>query len=102
MPASANHDKPAVNFNFDSWELEDAPKPFAIVINGKRYEAVNPLDLDYREFDACSDDPDSVFQLLFPEDYPAILASKKIKAGALRDFQQQVMEHYGLGNSVAS
>ena len=102
MPASQNQDKPEVNFNFDSWELEDAPKPFAIVINGKRYEAVNPLELDYREFDEVSEDPESVFRLLFPQKHAEILGAKVIKAGALRDFQQQVMEHYGLGNTGAS
>lgn len=102
MPANTNNDKPSVDFNFDSWEQEDAPQPFGIVIDGKRYEAVNPLDLDYREFDAVSDDADAVFRLLFPKDHEKILAAKRIKAGALRDFQQKVMDHYGLGNIAAS
>ncbi len=101
MPANQNNDKPSVDFNFDAWEQPDKPKPFGVVIGGKRYEAINPLDLDYREFDMVQDDPDAVFRMLFPEHHTEILANKHIKAGALREFQEQVMEHYGLGNIAA-
>lgn len=101
MPASQNNDKPSVDFNFDTWEQEGAPKPFGVVIGGKRYEAVNPLDLDYRALEGAEDDADATFRVLFPEDHEEILANKHIKAGALRDFNQKVLEHYGLGPTGA-
>src|SRR5262245_61139415 len=93
-----NADKPEVHFNFDTWEQPDAPKPFSIVIAGKRYEALNPLDLDFREFQEAEDEPETVFQLLFPRDYKVILATKVIKVGALKEFNDKVMEHYGMAN----
>lgn len=105
MPASShkpNGDKPSVDFNFDTWEAEGAPKPFGVIIGGKRYEAVNPMDLDYREFEKVEDDPDATFRMLFPHDWEAILANKVIKAGALQDFNRKVLDHYGLGNTAAS
>jgi hypothetical protein len=105
MPASAskpNGDKPTVDFNFDTWEAEGAAKPFGVVIGGKRYEAVNPVDLDYREFENAEDDPGTTFKLLFPDDYEEILAHPRIKVGALQEFNKRVMDHYGLGNTAAS
>ena len=91
MPA--NNDKPSVGFNFDTFEGE-AVQPFGVVLDGKRYEAINPLELDYRELEAASDNG-AMIEILFPEDHKEIL-SKKLRVDALQAFSRKCMEHYGL------
>lgn len=105
MPASNR--KPstgsdAVDFDFDAWEQDDAPRPFEVRMGGKVYLAVNPMELDFREFDVVEDDAHATFRMLFPNDHKAILANKVIKAGALQEFNQKVLKHYGVGNIAGS
>ncbi len=97
-----DRDKPTVDFNFDTWERETSLAPFAVVIGGQRYEAIDPLDLDYRTFMASGDDAEAQFKMLFPDSHTKILANKAIKLGALQEFNRRILEHYGMGDTSAS
>lgn len=87
-----------VDFSFDSWERETEVKPFTIVIAAKPYQAVDPLDLDYRAFTELMEDSDveGQFKMLFPKDHAKILSAKVIKMGAIQAFVEKVTKHYGL------
>lgn len=98
MPAN---DKPAVDFNFDTFERDGKKPPFGVVIGGKRYEATDPRDLDYREFAVAEVDPNEMLRLLFPDDHKAILENK-IPVMALTAFVERVLDHYDMRPTDAS
>lgn len=93
----------AVDFNFDTWVREIEVKPYVIAIGGKPYTAADVANVDFRAFNlaANSEDESELFKLLFPRDYEKILAAKVIPLGALGDFSQKVLTHYGLGPTGA-
>jgi hypothetical protein len=85
----------AVDFNFDAWEREAEVKPFVATIGGQPYQAVDPLDLDFRAFEEAG--TIEMIKLLFPKDHEKILGAKVIKTGAMQAFTAKVQQHYGLG-----
>lgn len=101
--SAPRRDKPAdVGLNFDTWSRDDDVEPFPIVIGGKRYESLDPMDLDYRELTAVlDDDPDEVFRILFPDDHEEILANK-ISVGAMLKFNEAIVVHFGLEDFIAA
>ena len=101
--AAPRQDKPAaVAVNFDNWSRDEAVDPFVIVMDGKRYESLDPMDLDYRELSRIIDgDPSEVFRLLFPEDHKEIL-DNKISLGAMAKFNQAAVTHFGLEDFIAA
>lgn len=106
MPAKTTKrttDKPAkVGFNFDTYQRDEPVDPFVIVLDGQRYESIDPLDLDYRALGKLLDQPDAFFQELFPDDHEKILASKSIKLGALAKFVQAITKHFGLEDFIGA
>lgn len=112
MPANTNRtakkttpargDKPApVGFNFDTWHRDQAVEPFVIVIDGNRYESLDPLDIDFRVLNTVLDQPEALFRELFPDDADEILANK-IAVGALGKFSQAIATHFGLEDFVGA
>lgn len=99
MPAT--NDKPSVDFNFDTFEMDGNKQPFGTVIGGKRYEAADPRSLDYRAFAKAESSADAMFELLFPEDHEEILENK-IPTAALTAFVQKVLKHYEVDPTDAS
>lgn len=96
-------DKPTpVAVNFDTWTRKDQVDPFPIVVGGKRYESVDPMDLDYRQLSlVLEDDPDEAFRILFPDDFEAILENH-LPTGAMIEFNQGVVTHFGLEDFIAA
>lgn len=96
-------DKPApVSLNFDTWSRDQAVEPYAVVIGGKRYESLDPMDLDFRALSAAIDgDPEVLFNLLFPDDATEML-KHKIPLGAMVQFNEALVVHFGLEDFIAA
>lgn len=101
--AAPRRDKPApVALNFDTWSRDQVVEPFAIVIGGKRYESLDPMDVDYRELSGILDaSPEDMFRLLFPEDAEEIV-KHKMSVGAMVAFNEAVVTHFGLEDFIAA
>lgn len=98
MPA----DKPVVHLNLDTLTREDAPEPFGFVLAGKRFVCADPNDLDFRELSAVPDaDIDGQMRLLLADEYEKF-RQLKLSLRQVRKLNAAMMEHYGLGEGLAS
>lgn len=101
--AAPRRDKPVpVAINFDTWSREESVDPFPIVIGGKRYESLDPMDIDFRALnDVLNATPEDMFRLLFPDDAEEILGNT-IRVGAIAAFNEAVVLHFGLEDFIAA
>lgn len=96
--STVSSDKPAkVAFNLDTFERENAPEPFVIVLGGRRIEFADPQDLDWQDLMEI-DDPDELTEKCLSAEDKVYFYSQKIEAFKLRELLERFRDHYGLGS----
>ncbi|MCM0622513.1 hypothetical protein [Nocardioides bruguierae] len=95
------NDTPApVGFNFDT--ASEEAEPFPVVLGGKRYESLDPMEFDFRVLaDFINGDPEMTFRLLFPDDADEMLENH-ISIRALSKFNEAAADHFGLADFIAA
>lgn len=93
----------APEFSFDDWTRDEAVETFKITIGGKQYESLDPMDIDYRDLGEAvkNEDPADLFRVLFPDGAEEILENT-ISVGALFEFNEAVVIHFGLEDFIAA
>ncbi len=96
-------DKPTTHLNLDSLDREGAqPEPFGFILGGDRFVCIDPQELDYRAFDKVeATDLEGQFRVLLGGSFDKFRA-KKMPLWKVRRLSETIMEHYGMGDSVAS
>ena len=96
-----------VKFNFDTWEREGAPGPFAVVLGGRRYVLQDAEQCDYRELIksqrlATSGDFHAAIEIVVTTDDREKFFANNIPVGAVGEMFKRFNDHYGIPNPPES
>jgi hypothetical protein len=94
-------DKPSIDFNLDTFERENAPEPFYVILGGKRYALQDAQALDYRDLldsqrKAMNGEPERAVEILVPEEDRDAFFANRIPNFKLDALFRRYNEHHGL------
>jgi hypothetical protein len=98
--------KPDVDLNLDSYERSEPPKPFSVLIGGKRYVLRDAPEIDYREllegFHAAQagDPAPSIRAIVAEKDRDAFFANE-LPGYKMTELFAAYNEHFGLNPGEA-
>lgn len=97
-------DKPTVSLNLDALERENAPKPFSVVLGGKRMVLLDAQEVDYRDLLALMTNPQDFFRLVVDPQHRQHVEDTKLPAWKLNRLVEAYLGHYGIrpGEPLAS
>ena len=97
-PRSIAPAKDKITINLDTYEDEKPAEPFVFVLEGRRMEAKNPGDIDWRLL-ADIDDPDAFADTCLEEDDAEFFKGvTPFPAKKLNALSTAYRDHFGLGS----